>query len=84
MPDSAKIAIEPARPGRKTVSGSTAQVHTAIGPIQRIRVSGPMLLVKMGVTRTAPTWPEAMTSPAATGPPLSRAAYGAAMPSGIE
>jgi hypothetical protein len=84
VPDSANIAIETARPGRKTISSSTAQVHTAIGPIQRSRVSGPMVRVKTGAASTAPACPEAMTSPAAAGPPPSRAAYGAAMPSGME
>jgi len=84
VPDSAKIAIEPARSGRSAVSGSTAQAQQAIGPIQRSRVSGPMFLVKTGAARMAPACPEAMSSPAAAGPPPSRAAYGAAMPSGIE
>jgi hypothetical protein len=74
VPDNAKITIETARPGRKMVSGSTAQVQMAIGPIQRSRVSGPTVLVKTGATRTAPACPEAMTSPAAAGPPPSRPA----------
>ena len=74
VPESAKIAIEMARPGRKTVSGSTAQVHTAIGPINRSRVSGPIVLVNSGAARIAPSCPEAMTSPAVAGPPPSLAA----------
>jgi len=84
VPDTAKIAIETARSGRRAVSASTAQAQQAIGPIQRSRVSGPIFLVKTGAARMAPACPEAISSPAAAGPPPSRAAYGAAIPSGIE
>ena len=41
-----KIAMETARLGRRTVAMSATQAHTAIGPIQRSRVSGPIRLVK--------------------------------------
>jgi hypothetical protein len=53
-PETAKIAIDTARPGRKMVATSVPQAHTAIGPIQRSRVRGPIRLVKIGVITAAP------------------------------
>jgi hypothetical protein len=53
--DSAKIAIDTGRSGRRTTTSSAAQAQTAIGPIHRSLVSGPIRLVNTGVATAAPT-----------------------------
>src|ERR1700749_3319082 len=74
QPDSAKIAIEAARPGWNAVSISVPQAHAAIGPIHLSRVSGPIRFAKTGVATAAPSCVAAISRPAATGPAPSLAA----------
>ena len=64
QPDSAKIAIEAARPGRNAVSMSVPQAHAAIGPIHLSRVSGPIRFAKTGVATAAPSCVAAISRPA--------------------
>ena len=75
QPDSAKISIEEARPGRNAVNMSVPQAHAAIGPIHLSRVSGPIAFAKTGVATAAPSCVAAISEAyPATGPPPSLAA----------
>ncbi len=81
--DTEKITSEAARPGRRVVKMSVPQVNTASGPIQLIRWRGRTKRVNSGVAIVVLNTVDASTRPVAIDPPPSRAAYGAAIPSGI-
>ena len=60
-----------------------APVTTASGPISASRRRGLTNRLNSGVAIAVAAAVDASTSPVATGPPPSRAAYGAAIPCGI-
>jgi hypothetical protein len=62
---------------------SVPPVAAASGPISFSRRRGLTNRLNSGVAIAVAAAVEASTSPVATGPPPSRAAYGAAMPCGI-
>jgi hypothetical protein len=62
---------------------SVPPVTAASGPISACRRRGLTNRLNSGVAIAVAAAVEASTSPVATGPPPSRAAYGAAMPCGI-
>jgi hypothetical protein len=77
------MTSETARPGRSAVRTRVTPAAAASGPISVSRRRGPTNRLNSGVAIAVAAAVDASTRPVATGPPPSRAAYGAAIPCGI-
>jgi hypothetical protein len=67
-PDTANSTIDGTSPRPAMAAMSIAQVRTAIGPIQRSRVRGPIFLVHTGAATAPPSCEAAISRPTATDP----------------